>query len=91
MAEKMIGVIVEEAEARWDAEKARVLHRIGPLQTGEAAVAISVSATHRAEAFEACRFLIEEIKKRVPIWKKEIFEDGTSEWVSCLHPVEMAS
>lgn len=85
MAEKMIKALIEEAEIRWQIGKVRVLHRIGHLEIGEVAVAISVSSAHRAEAFEACRFMIEGIKKNVPIWKKEIFEDGMSEWVSCKH------
>ncbi|MBI3315430.1 MAG: molybdenum cofactor biosynthesis protein MoaE [Candidatus Omnitrophica bacterium] len=85
MAEKVMRTIVEEALNRWDVEKVQVSHRVGRLGIGDVAVAISVSAAHRAEAFEACRFVIEEIKERVPIWKREIFEDGTSEWVSCAH------
>mgnify|MGYP001588353019 CR=1 FL=1 len=84
-ADRMIGMLVEEAKSRWPIEDLRVLHRVGELEIGEAAVAIAVSSAHRAEAFSACRFTIEEIKKRVPIWKKEIFEDGTREWVVCPH------
>ena len=83
MAEKMLEDLVLETKRRWPVDEVRILHRIGTLEVGEAAVAITVSSAHRAEAFEACRFVIEEIKKRVPIWKKEIFEDGTSEWVFC--------
>ena len=90
MAEKIIKALIEEVETRWGVEKVLVSHRIGHLEIGEVAVAISMSSAHRAEAFEACRFMIEGIKKRVPIWKKEIFEDGMSEWVSCAH-VEAAS
>ena len=90
MAEKMIQVLIEEAETRWDVEKIRVSHRVGRLEIGEVAVAISVSSAHRAEAFEACRFMIEKIKEKVPIWKKQIFEDGTDEWVLCGHPEEAA-
>ena len=85
MAEKIIKALIEEAKARWDVEKVLVSHRIGHLEIGEVAVAIAVSSAHRAEAFEACRFMIEQIKEKVPIWKKEIFEDGMSEWVSCAH------
>ena len=90
MAELMITTFVEEAKNQWGVNEIRVSHRIGGLEIGEVAVAISVSSTHRTEAFEACRFMIEGIKKKVPIWKKEIFEDGMSEWVSCVH-VETAS
>ena len=77
--------LVEETRARWDIERALVSHRIGHLEIGEIAVAISVSSAHRAEAFEACRFMIEGIKEKVPIWKKEIFEGGMGEWVLCRH------
>jgi len=62
--------------ARWPVKDVRVLHRIGQLEIGDAAVAIAVSAAHRAPAFEACRFLIEAVKTRVPIWKKELYEGG---------------
>ena len=83
MAEKLLQSIILEAKARWPLEEIRILHRIGTLEIGDTAVAIAVSSSHRAEAFEACRFVIEEIKKKVPIWKKEIFENGTEEWVFC--------
>jgi len=85
MAERRIGMLVEEARSRWAIGAIRVLHRIGELGIGDAAVAIAVSSAHRAEAFSACRFAIEEIKKSVPIWKMEVFEDGTREWVVCRH------
>ena len=92
MAEKVMQGLVKEAQSRWGIEKVQLLHRIGRLNIGEAAVVISVSSAHRAESFEACRFLIEKIKSQVPIWKKEIFEDGTGEWVSCAHtPTEAIS
>lgn len=83
MAEKMIADIILDTEKRWPVSRIRVLHRIGTLEIGEAAVAVAVSAAHRDEAFRACRFVIDEIKQRVPIWKEEIFEDGSSEWVLC--------
>lgn len=82
MAEKMIGSLIDAARGRWPIEEARVLHRVGTLEVGEAAVAIGVWSAHRAEAFEACRFLIEEIKEKVPIWKKEFYADGTSHWTA---------
>ena len=85
MAERMINALIEEAKARWGVERVQVSHRVGHLEIGEVAVVISVSSAHRTEAFEACRFMIEAIKEKVPIWKKEIFEDGMSEWVSCPH------
>ncbi|MBI4432334.1 MAG: molybdenum cofactor biosynthesis protein MoaE [Candidatus Omnitrophica bacterium] len=84
MAEKVLQVLADQARSQWAVDEIRIVHRVGHLEIGEAAVAISVGSAHRAEAFEACRFLIEQIKKTVPIWKKEVFEDGTSEWVSCM-------
>jgi molybdopterin synthase catalytic subunit len=83
MAEKRIGAIIEEAKRRWPVEEIRVLHRVGWLGIGEAAIAVAVSSAHRAEAFEACAHIVEQIKHTVPIWKNEFFEDGTSEWVHC--------
>ena len=85
MAEKMFGRLIVEACGRWDIKEIRVLHRIGTLEIGEVAVAIAVSSAHREEAFQGCRFLIEGIKQKVPIWKKQIFEDGTDEWAVCHH------
>lgn len=91
MAEKMIAAIILEAEDQWPVSRVRVLHRIGTLEIGEAAVLVAISAAHRDEAFGACRFVIDEIKRRVPIWKKEIFEDGSDEWVLCGHTTEVPS
>jgi adenylyltransferase/sulfurtransferase len=75
--------IVEEAIARFGVLKAACVHRIGDLGIGELAVWVGVSAAHRDEAFAACRFIIDEVKHRVPIWKKEHYEDGDSGWVNC--------
>jgi molybdopterin synthase catalytic subunit len=80
MAEAECARIVAEAEARWPVRIA-LEHRIGALAIGDAAVAIAAGAAHREEAFAACRFVIEEVKRRVPIWKKEFYADGTIEWV----------
>ncbi len=85
MADRVIGMLTKEVETRWPIDEIRVLHRVGDLEIGEVAVAIAVSSAHRAEAFAACRFAIEKIKKDVPVWKKEFFEDGASEWVICSH------
>jgi molybdopterin synthase catalytic subunit len=76
MAEAELARLGAEAKKRWPIEKIAIVHRIGPVQIGAASVAIAVSAGHRQPAFEACRFAIEEIKKTVPIWKKEVFEGG---------------
>ena len=78
MAESVLGQIAAEAESRWDVRVA-VTHRHGVVPIGEAAVAIVTAAMHRAEAYEANRFVIEAIKERLPIWKRERFVDG-SEW-----------
>lgn len=80
MALKETGQIVEVARRRWPVEHVSVVHRIGRVPMGEASVVIAVSAPHRAEAFEACRFIIDTLKQTVPIWKKEEFADGTAEW-----------
>ncbi len=76
MAEKELARLGEEAKRRWKLQRLAIVHRIGPVRISEPSVVIAVSAAHRNDAFEASRFAIEEIKKRVPIWKKEIFEGG---------------
>jgi molybdopterin synthase catalytic subunit len=76
MAEKELARIGEEAGNKWKIERMAITHRIGPVQITEPSVIIAVSAAHRDDAFQACRFAIEEIKKTVPIWKKEVFEGG---------------
>ena len=81
MALKVMEGIREEALRRWKVERVIVSHRHGPIPLGEAAVWIGVAAPHREEAFQACRFLIDEIKAKAPIWKKEYYEDGTHVWV----------
>jgi molybdopterin synthase catalytic subunit len=80
MAEAECARIRAEAEARWDCAVA-LRHRTGTLKVGEAAVAVAAASAHRDEAFAACRFVIEQLKRRVPIWKREVFADGTVEWV----------
>lgn len=76
MAEKELVRLGEEAKSRWPICRIAIVHRIGPVQITEASVMIAVSAAHREAAFAACRFAIEEIKRTVPIWKKEVFEGG---------------
>ena len=76
MAEAECARIVAETEARWPVTVA-LRHRIGALEVGDMAVAIAVAAAHRDEAFAACRHVIEEVKRRVPIWKREYYADGT--------------
>jgi molybdopterin synthase catalytic subunit len=81
MAEQELAGIAAEATSRFGALHVLVHHRVGVLALGDAAVTVVVSTAHRAAAFDACRYIIEELKKRVPIWKKEVFVDG-AEWVN---------
>jgi molybdopterin synthase catalytic subunit len=76
MAEKELVRLGEEAKKRWDICRMAIVHRIGPVAITEPSVMIAVSAAHRDAAFAACRFAIEEIKRTVPIWKKEVYEGG---------------
>jgi molybdopterin synthase catalytic subunit len=76
MAEKELARIGADAAQNWPICRMAILHRLGPVQIGEASVAIAVSSAHRDAAFAASRFAIEEIKKTVPIWKKEVYEGG---------------
>jgi molybdopterin synthase catalytic subunit len=80
MAEAECGRIVAEAEGRWRVRVA-LRHRVGTLAVGDAAVAVAAAAAHRDEAFAACRYVIEEVKRRVPVWKREYYADGTVVWV----------
>ena len=75
--------IVAEALQQFGVRRARCVHRVGALALGELAVWIGVSSPHRGEAFAACRYIIDEVKHRVPIWKKEHYQDGDSGWVNC--------
>ena len=76
MAEKELARLSDEAKKKWQICRMAIVHRIGPVQITEPSVMIAVSAAHREAAFAACRFAIEEIKKTVPIWKKEVYEGG---------------
>jgi molybdopterin synthase catalytic subunit len=75
--------IVNEALARFPIRRALCVHRVGDLGIGEMAVWVGVSSEHRGEAFEACRYIIDAVKHRVPIWKKEHYVNGDSGWVNC--------
>jgi molybdopterin synthase catalytic subunit len=81
MAEKVLGEIAGEAAEVLGTDRVVVIHRIGELSVGEVSVAIAVSSPHRAQAYEASRYVIEEIKKRLPVWKKERYTDGGQAWV----------
>jgi len=75
--------IMQEAMQRFQISKALAIHREGELALSEPAVVVGVSSPHRDAAFEACRYIIDEVKHRLPIWKKEYYADGTTEWVNC--------
>ncbi|HEY5281863.1 MAG TPA: molybdenum cofactor biosynthesis protein MoaE [Polyangia bacterium] len=75
--------IVAEAMARFALSAAACCHRLGDLTLGEVAVRVWAAAAHREGAFAGCRYIIDEVKARVPIWKKETYVDGQSEWVVC--------
>ncbi len=75
--------IVAEAMSRFPLRGALCVHRIGELAIGDLAVWVGVSAVHRGEAFDACRYIIDEVKHRLPIWKKEHYANGDSGWVNC--------
>lgn len=83
MAEKLIEELVASAFEKWAIEEIKILHRIGRVWLGQIAVAVEVKSVHRDDAYQVSRYLIEEIKHKVPIWKKEYFQDGTSEWSRC--------
>ena len=86
MAERMLETIVAEARARWDTGEIRVVHRVGRLEIGEASVAIAVASPHRDEAYQASRYVIEELKKRAPIWKREGYVESDSTWLGGIEP-----
>ncbi len=83
LAEKEGGSILDEARAKFAVIGAAAVHRTGHLQLGESAVWVGVTAAHRAAAFEACRYIIDEVKARVPVWKKEHYADGETAWINC--------
>jgi molybdopterin synthase catalytic subunit len=83
MAEKKLAEIERETRQRWPVGDMVLVHRLGHLEVGEVSVVAVVSCPHRAQAFEACRHAIDRLKELVPIWKKENWADGSTEWV---HP-----
>jgi len=83
MTKKIFEQIIEEARAEFGIKDVVILHRLGDLDLGDCAVWISVGAEHRKEAFLACEYIIDELKRRAPIWKKEHYLSGDSEWVAC--------
>lgn len=83
MAKAKMSELIDEASRFWPIIDAAIVHRLGHLELGDTSVAIAVSTPHRQQAFEAGKYLIDRLKEVVPIWKKEYWADGTSEWV---HP-----
>jgi molybdopterin synthase catalytic subunit len=90
MAESEMRHILEEAAARFDVGTLIVEHRTGQLELGDISIVIVAAREHRAPALDCTRFVIEEIKKRVPIWKMEHYQDGTREWVDPTQAAEIA-
>ena len=83
MAEAKLAELEATARGRWPIDRVGIVHRLGHLELGDISVAVAVSCPHRQQAFEAGKFLIDELKVSVPIWKKENWDDGSTEWV---HP-----
>lgn len=81
MAEAELDRIVSETRRQWPGARVAVRHRLGLVAAEEASIAIAVATPHRADAFGACRYVIEEVKRRLPVWKKELRADGTTTWV----------
>lgn len=72
--------ILAEARERWPNGRVAACHRLGAVPAGEASIAIAAAMPHRADAFAACRYVIEEVKRRLPVWKQEVLDDGTQRW-----------
>jgi molybdopterin synthase catalytic subunit len=85
MADRELGDIAREAAEQFGTEDIVVEHRLGTLALGDASVAIAVAHPHRGRAYDASRYVIEQLKQRVPIWKLEHYVDGTREWVGAVH------
>lgn len=81
MTSKELARIIEDAQAKWDLIDALIVHRVGTMHPGDPIVLTAVWSAHRAAAFEACRYLMEELKSRAPFWKKETLADGGDRWV----------
>ncbi|MBS1255459.1 MAG: Molybdopterin synthase catalytic subunit [Deltaproteobacteria bacterium] len=80
MALKQISKVIKQAQQKWELHKVEVIHRLGKLAVTDCSIAIAVSTSHRNEAYEASRYIIDTIKHSVPVWKKEHFVDGESKW-----------
>lgn len=82
-AARVLDEVAREVAARHPVIALAVVHRVGPLAIGDAALVAAVSAAHRQEAFAACADLVDTTKERLPVWKHQVFADGTDEWVNC--------
>jgi molybdopterin synthase catalytic subunit len=82
-AARVLAELAAEVATKTDIEAVAVSHRVGTLAIGEAALVVAVAGAHRAEAFAAASLLVDEIKHRLPVWKRQVFADGTDEWVDC--------
>lgn len=82
MAGPLLREIAGEANIRWGIERVALVHRLGHLDVGETSIAVALSTGHRAEAYEASRYIMEEVKKRLPVWKHEAYADGDAGWVA---------
>ena len=82
-AQDVLAQVAADVATRSDVEALAVAHRLGPLQVGDAALVVAVSAAHRQEAFAAAALLVDEVKEHLPVWKRQQFPDGTDEWVAC--------
>lgn len=89
MAEKELGLLREKAIERYGLTRCAIHHRIGVVPLTEAAVVVAASSAHRAESFQAAAWIMDEIKQRVPIWKRERYRDGSESWVECTHRFQM--
>jgi molybdopterin synthase catalytic subunit len=82
-AQSILEEVAADVAARSEADAVAVAHRLGSLQVGDAALLVAVSAAHRQEAFAAAALLVEEVKARLPVWKRQVFADGSDEWAAC--------
>lgn len=82
-AQAVLAEVAKEIDARFDLVSLAVAHRVGELAIGDAALVAVVASTHRGEAFTACAALVDLTKQRLPVWKHQVFADGSDEWVNC--------
>ncbi|SDJ40761.1 molybdopterin synthase subunit MoaE [Frankineae bacterium MT45] len=82
-AQEVLRAVAEQFAAEPEVQAVAVSHRYGPLKVGEVALVAAVSCAHRREAFDVCARLVDEVKRQLPIWKRQVFADGTDEWVNC--------